>query len=100
MHIDVFDGPMRTSAALNQTVMTKLRAALRAVGDRVQGVQVRFRDDNAGKGGVDKRCRIAARVSGGTVVVESTHTDFYAALDVAVHRLRAALTRRSGRAGR
>lgn len=95
MRISVYDGPMPSSAALNGGVVNKLHRMLRKFASRLGDVEVRFRDLNAGRGGVDKQCRILAYVhSSGPVVVEARHTDYYGAMHVAAEKARAAVARR------
>jgi ribosome-associated translation inhibitor RaiA len=92
--INVYDGPMPSSEALNGGVVAKLDRMLRKFASRIGDIEVRFRDLNAGRGGVDKQCRILAYVhSSGPVVVEARHADYYGAMHVAAEKLHAAVTR-------
>jgi ribosome-associated translation inhibitor RaiA len=95
VRISVYDGPMPSSQTLNGGVVKKLERALRKFASRLGDVEVRFRDLNAGRGGIDKQCRILAYVhSSGPVVVEARHADYYGAMHVAADKVRAAVTRR------
>lgn len=95
MNISIFDGRLPTSAALNRHVVQRVQSAVRSVADRIGAIEVRFVDINASRHGQDKRCRILAHIhSGGTIAVDATRDDYYAALSEAADRLRAAVRRR------
>lgn len=96
MNVRIYDGSMPTSEALNGQVRTRLLTKLGRVAGRVSSVLVRFSDVNAARGGVDKRCRIVASLSGGgAVCVESVERDYYRAAGIAVERCAAAVARKA-----
>lgn len=95
MRVTFFDGPMSTSPVLRKRATERVNAALARFGDAVRSVEVRIADENAAKGGVDKRCRLLAHVVGHEpVLIDQRHADYYAAIDAAVDRLKAAVGRR------
>jgi ribosome-associated translation inhibitor RaiA len=80
--------------AIQSHVESRVRAALAPLSRRVLAVTARLEDVNAGRGGVDKRCRlVAAFRHHDPVVVEAIDTDLYAAVDAAAHRCRRAALR-------
>jgi len=75
--------------AIRRHVESRVEMALGPVARWVRNVVVRVDDVNAGRGGVDKRCRIVATLRNRrSVVAEATHEDLYAAVDDAAARLR------------
>lgn len=88
MTLRLHDGPADSSPALLDRVHHRIDQALRHVAQRIGDVHVWFSDLNAGKGGVDKRCRIVAHVARhGPIVVESRDADYYRAVDAAAAKL-------------
>jgi ribosome-associated translation inhibitor RaiA len=62
---------------------------------RVTGVSVWISDENGPRGGIDKRCTIAARLKGaGEVRVEEVGAELSFAIDCAAGRLHRAVSRR------
>ncbi len=95
MRVMFFDGPMATSTALRERAIHRVTSALERFGEVIRGVEVRISDENGAKGGVDKRCRLLAHVSGHEpVVIDQRHADYYGAIDAAVDRLRLAVGKR------
>jgi len=95
MRVTFFDGPMATSTPLRERAIQRVTSAITRFGEVVRGVEVRISDENGAKGGVDKRCRLLAHVSGHEpIVIEQRHADYYAAIDAAVDRLRMALSKK------
>ncbi len=86
-----------TNIPLSDSIREHIEACLAPVIDRFQSrltsISVRFGDCNGNKGGVDKQCRIEATIGhAGTILAEETHTDLYAAIDVAAERLMRAIS--------
>ena len=80
--------------ALRAHAESRVKSALRPVLGWVTGVTARLADVNADRGGVDKQCRLVATLRHrGTVVVEATDADLYAAVDAAASRLRRSAVR-------
>ncbi|HVJ89587.1 MAG TPA: HPF/RaiA family ribosome-associated protein [Labilithrix sp.] len=76
------------SLALRDHVTRRVDFAIRRFAHRVERVVVRITDLNGPKGGLDKRCRIVARLSPArSVVVEATDADAYVAVSQAAIRL-------------
>lgn len=99
MLVRLFDGSIRTTPALLTRVTDKVSHALAAVASRVVEVTVRIADENAAKGGRDKRCRIVAQLAHAKpVIVEAHHSDYYAAVDAAAAKLKRAANHRAHRA--
>src|SRR6476659_6116607 len=64
---------------------------------QIREIGIIFRDVNGPRGGVDKQCRLIAKLRrGGTLEIEETRTSFLDAIQRAAKRLRLALTRRIG----
>lgn len=89
MRIDVRDRSFKAPAALRNYVGLRLMSVLDHFVPQVDGVTVCLADVPAGpEGGVDKRCRMLARLtSSGEVRVEETDGGLYAAIDHAAERL-------------
>ena len=89
MNIEMRGSTLPISEALERHIARRLEFALRKFADKLGPVVVRLVDLNGPKGGIDKRCRIAARLASGapSVVVESTDADVYAAISRAAARL-------------
>lgn len=63
----------------------------------IRDIDVLLRDVNGPRGGVDKRCRIRARLrGGGTLEIAETRSSFGGAIRAAAKRLRRLLARRLG----
>lgn len=100
MHVEInaADGVER-SPALDEHIHAKLARVERHFGDHLTQVRVFLKDVNAGKGGVDKSCRMEARPEHrDPVVVEAMDTDAYRAVGDAVDKLDRALEHRLARA--
>jgi len=78
-------------------------AALDRFSDRIHDARVLLEDETGPhKQVVDKRCRIEVRLKHGgePVVIDETGTDLLASLAVALDRLKAAMSRKVGKAKR
>lgn len=88
MRIDLRGRPFDVTGALRAHVERRLLFALGRFGARLATVQARLDDLNGPRGGVDKRCRLRARLSGGlNVAIEEVDLDMYVAVDRACERL-------------
>lgn len=94
MKLEFRTSNLESSPPLEAHVVRKLDFALRRFSDRIERVLVRLVDINGPRGGRDKRCRIAASVSGApSVIVEATHSNAYVAITHAAARLQAQIAR-------
>lgn len=85
-------------ATLPDHIERRLRFALARLGDRVERVIVILQDNNGPKGGVDKECRILAKVQGcGVIMATVADSDWTAAVDRATTRIGHTVSRRIGR---
>ena len=85
-------------ATLPDHIERRLRFALARLGDRVERVIVFLQDINGPKGGVDKECRILAKVQGcGAIMATVADSEWTAAVDRATTRIGHTLSRRIGR---
>lgn len=75
-------------ADLPEHIERRLRFALARFGNRVERVVVFLQDRNGPKGGVDKVCRILAKVQGcGSMMAAVADSDWTAAVDRATTRI-------------
>jgi ribosomal subunit interface protein len=89
MFIDIRALDFDLTDAIRRHVESRVESALGAVTRQVLTVTARLEDVNAGRGGIDKRCRLVAALRrDGLIVAEATHADLYAAVDEAADRLR------------
>jgi putative sigma-54 modulation protein len=94
MNLEFRTSNLQSSSPLEAHVVRKLDFALRRFSDRVERVLVRLVDINGPRGGSDKRCRIAASLSGApSVIVEATHANAYVAITHATARLHTQVAR-------
>ncbi len=78
----------RRPAGLPEHIERRLRFALARFGNRVERVVVFLQDRNGPKGGVDKVCRILAKVQGcGSMMAAVADSDWTAAVDRATTRI-------------
>lgn len=98
MRVEVRGRGVSASTALREHAGRRLRFALGRFGARVARVSARLADVNGPRGGVDKECRLAARLQpAGELVVSERDADLYAAIDRAASRLGRAVSRELGR---
>ena len=91
MNIDTRAIGFPLTDAIRRYAQSRTRLALAPVRRWIMAVTVRLNDVNAGRGGVDKRCRIVVALRRrGVVVAEATKVDLYAAIESATGRLRRA----------
>ena len=94
MNIEIRTQHLDLADALQGYVKRRLRFCLSRFRPRLGLITVRLSDINGPRGGVDKCCRIIAEVvPSGSVVLEETDADLYAAIDRAVDRVGRSLTR-------
>ena len=79
--------------------MRRLVFAAGRLTERVHAVRAWLEDVNGPRGGVDKRCAIEIRGALGVRRADVRDTDFYAAVDRAVHTAARTLARHQGSRG-
>lgn len=78
----------KVSEPIREHVNRRLEFALDRFQDEIERIDVSLADLNGPKGGLDKECRMVAKLrSDGTVVIEDQDVDFYAVIDRAADRL-------------
>lgn len=78
----------RHNTQVEDFVRERLELIVGRFHDRLSGIDVHLRDENAGKGGIDKSCSIDAHlVPRGSLHVQATEPTIYDAIRKAVHRL-------------
>ncbi|MDP2028968.1 MAG: HPF/RaiA family ribosome-associated protein [Thiobacillus sp.] len=94
MQIDIQSQGFTLTDGLRDYVMKRLAYRLSHGDESVTRVNVRLSDINGPRGGADKRCVIEIRLKAlPAVVIESTETDLYVAIDRASERAGRNLTR-------
>lgn len=99
MHIEIetADGVER-SPALDEHVQRELERFERRHGERVTRIEAHFKDERPGKGGVDKVCRLEARLAGmEPIAVDAIAENAYDATRDAASKLEKAVDRRIAR---
>ena len=80
--------------AILRHVEYRVETALGPLSRHVLKVTARLEDLNAGRGGIDKRCRLAVALRRhGVVVAQALDVDLYAAIDGAARRARRSVLR-------
>lgn len=88
MTIDLRSSRVEISDALRDHIERRVDFAVRRFAARIRRIVVRLVDLNGPRGGPDKRCRIIAFLEEeGSVIVEATDADAYAAASQAAGRL-------------
>jgi putative sigma-54 modulation protein len=88
MKWELKDRGVRRPADLPDHIDRRLRFALARFGSRVEKVTVYLHDRNGPKGGIDKSCRILAKVQGcGVLLAAVVDSDWIAAVDRATTRI-------------
>ena len=93
MTIDIRGAAIATTPAMLEYVARRIQSALGRLGANVRGVVVRLGDANGPRGGIDKTCRVLARMRTGPVIIDEIDRDLYVAIDRAADRLRRAAVR-------
>jgi len=92
------DQGSRSPADLPRHIERRLRFALVRFSPRVERIVVFLQDRNGPKGGVDKVCRILAKVKGcGVVMATVVDSEWMAAVDRATRRVGHTVARQLGR---
>lgn len=90
----LFEARRPEALALRDVAVQRTRFAMRRLVWMVPRARVHLDDVNGPRGGIDKRCVVELRASGGEqVVVTSTSHDWRSALDAALARATQALLR-------
>jgi putative sigma-54 modulation protein len=98
MQIDITGTNIHASEAIQEHIFHRLESAFDRFEQRIPHVQVRINDTNGPRGGIDKRCQVQTTIPHvGTFVIEETHRDLYAAIDLAMDRLRQSVSRKLSR---
>jgi ribosome-associated translation inhibitor RaiA len=99
MRMDVLTGNLPNSDAVDQHAHRRLSYALDRFAERVREVRVRLGDLSGPKGGAAKRCAIECDLGRlGSVLIEETDSDLYAAIDRASKRVKVAVRRKLDKA--
>lgn len=94
MHVDIRSRGFDLTPALRAHTERRLAFALSRFAPQLTNLVVRMDDLNGPKGGIDKRCRMEARLLGHpALVVEATGSDLYVAIDAAADRLGRSVSR-------
>lgn len=94
MKWELKDAGIRRPSDLPDHIERRLRFALARFSDRVERVVVFLKDLNGPEGGIDKVCRILAKVRGcGVTLAAVVDTDWITAVDRATHRIGHAVSR-------
>jgi putative sigma-54 modulation protein len=98
MRVTIRTVDVRATEALKQHVQQVVSAAFDRIGDHVHELEVRLRDLNGPKGGVDQEVVVLGRLAGKTLAVRAVEADAYHALRSAITRMaRRVRARRGGR---
>lgn len=101
MELKVFVRGVDEPSHLRDFAEEKLSQALERFHEHVLDATLRLVDETGPeKHGVDKQCSIDVRLRTGDVHIHEKGAEFMATVDVAVDRLRAALSREAGKAKR
>lgn len=89
------DGSLPTSPSLVDHATRCLQRAARPAAGRIREVFIWVRDINGRRGGIDKECRIVARVDGyGELAVDARTRDFHEAIVASAEKLRRVIVSR------
>ena len=87
MNILIHARDYAVTPALREFIRRKLGFGLGRFADRIARVNIRLKDTNGPRGGVDQHCRVdIAMNTRGTIAAEATELDIYTAIKVAVTR--------------
>ena len=94
MKWELKDAGTRRPSDLPDHIERRLRFALARFSDRIERVVVFLKDLNGPKGGIDKVCRILAKVRGcGVTLAAVVDSDWITAVDRATNRIGHAVSR-------
>ena len=89
------------TADLRDFALEKLRHGVDRFQDSILNATMRLEDvTGPEKGGVDKLCSIEVKLRTGEVRIKEQGDDFHATIDTALDRMKAALSRKTGKAKR
>lgn len=98
MNWELKDKGVRRPQDLPDHIDRRLRFALAKFGSRVEKVTVFLHDRNGPKGGIDKVCRVLAKVQGcGMLMAAVVDSDWIAAVDRATTRIGHTVSRQVSR---
>jgi putative sigma-54 modulation protein len=94
MQLAIHAPKIGTTESLETHIEHRMGAALGQFSTRINSVDVKVQDINAGHGGVDKSCRVLVHLNrSGTVWVEEIQADMYAAVSLAADKIKSAVGR-------
>lgn len=98
MKIQINATNVEVPAAFEEFIENRLHEVLKAFEQQLTRVEVHLKDENGGKGGVDKRCMLEARPRGlDPIAVEFTAADVTDAVRKAADKLKNALSHKLGK---
>lgn len=98
MNIKIHAVNVGSTDDLEPRVRDDIKHALRGFDERVTNVTVHLRDQNGGKGGVDKHVTIEAHIAGlPAIAVNSEDADMSKALTMAMDKLARAAQHKAGK---
>jgi ribosomal subunit interface protein len=98
MRIEVRGRGLEVGPALSSYAERRALFAFGRFSPRIEGVSVRLSDTNGPRGGIDKECRLTARLRpSGALCVAEQDADMYAAIDRASERMARAVARELAR---
>lgn len=101
METRVYIRGVEEPGSLREFAQEKLGQALERFQDRVLSATMRLEDvTGPDKGGIDKLCSVEVKLRTGEVRIKEQGEDFYATIDIAIDRLKTALSREVGRTKR
>ena len=88
MRVEIRGRDFEVTDALRHCTERQVEVALHPFRERIEGIEASLADLNGPRGGIDKQCRLRARlVPGGVVIAHATDADLYVAIVQAVRRL-------------
>lgn len=95
MNMDIQGVNLDLTDAIIEHTQRRVSAALDQHADDVQRVEVRLRDLNGPKGGVDMQCDISVKLStGDEVLIKKTEADLYSVVSHAADSLKVSVNRK------
>lgn len=101
MNLKLFVRGVKNSQDLREYARDRIETRLDRFANRFLQASVRLEDlTGPGRNKMDKVCVIALKLRSGEIRIREVGSDFYAVIDVALDRVRAALSRQVGRVKR
>jgi ribosome-associated translation inhibitor RaiA len=101
MDLRLFIRGVERPAELREQARERVRSGLRRFAARILSATVRLEDETGPqKSRIDKVCQIELRLRSGVIRIREVGQNFRAVIDVALDRVRGALSRQVGRAKR